>query len=85
MGVDVSKPVSVGIPGPASVGVAVPEPVSVGILGPVSIVVPEPVLAGFSRLVIVDKPINNIKNQNKTVFWLTKTKNTFLYAVFTFS
>ena len=56
------------IPGPASVGVAFPEPLSVGILGPVSIVVPELVLAGFSGLVIVDKPITNIINQNKLCF-----------------
>ena len=49
MGVAVPEPVSVGIPGPASVGVVVPEPVSVGIPGPASVgvVVPEPVSVGI--------------------------------------
>ena len=59
MGVAVPEPVSVGIPGPASVGVVVPEPVSVGIPGPASVgvAVPEPVSVGIpGRLAPANAP-----------------------------
>ena len=68
MGVAVPEPVSVGIPGLASVGVAVPElfsgPASVGVA------VPEPVSMGIPGSASVGVGVAELVNQNTVCFGL---------------